>query len=161
MTNEQKSLMKLLEHRIPPPLVAALFGLGMWVFSAGAPGIEIDVIVRSAAAIALVMAGLFFCLAGVISFRRAKTTVNPLKPETASSLVNSGIYTISRNPMYVGFALFLNAWAVFLASPWTLLGVAGFVLYINRFQISPEERALEKIFGDEFLEYKSKVRRWI
>ena len=128
------------------PLVAAAVGV---------------VVARSPMYAAMSLVGAFFCLAGVVSFRRAKTTVNPLKPEQASSLVTSGIYRWSRNPMYVGFALFLVAWAAWLASPWTLLGVAGFVLYMNRFQIGPEERALASLFGIDFNHYCASVRRWL
>lgn len=63
--------------------------------------------------------------------------------------------------MYVGFTLLLLALATFLASPWSLLVVVGFVLYLNRYQIRPEERALTELFGQEFVEYRSRVRRWI
>jgi protein-S-isoprenylcysteine O-methyltransferase Ste14 len=153
--------MRILENRIPPPVVAAIFGLAMWGISTRVPGIEAGESSRVIAASAFALIGVFFCIAGVISFRRAKTTVNPLKPETATSLVTSGIYQVSRNPMYVGFALLLAAWAVYLASPWALVGVPGFVLYINRFQIVPEERALSVLFGVEFERYKSKIRRWL
>jgi len=133
----------------------------MWGISTHVPGIEAGESSRVIAASAVALIGVFFCIAGVISFRRAKTTVNPLKPETATSLVTSGIYQVSRNPMYVGFALLLAAWAVYLASPWTTIGVLGFVLYINRFQIVPEERALSTLFSIEFESYKSKIRRWL
>ncbi|MNJ74873.1 hypothetical protein D3C77_718740 [compost metagenome] len=87
--------------------------------------------------------------------------VNPLKPASASALVTSGIYRVTRNPMYLGFALVLAAWTVFLASPFTLLGIAAFVLYIDRFQILPEERALHQLFGEAMDEYCARVRRWI
>jgi protein-S-isoprenylcysteine O-methyltransferase Ste14 len=151
--------MTFLEHRIPPPLVAVLCGTAMWAmapaFSAPATALHI------AATAAVALAGAFFCIAGVVSFRRAKTTVNPLKPETASALVSSGIYRISRNPMYVGFALFLLAWAVALAFWQALAGVLAFVLYINRFQILPEERALTALFGESFTAYCAHVRRWL
>lgn len=153
--------MHLLEHRIPPPLVAALFGAAMWVLARVVPGLALALPIRIGATAAIFLVGAVFCLAGVASFRRARTTVNPLKPEQASALVSSGVYRWSRNPMYVGFALFLVAWAAWLASPWTLLGVAGFVLYMNRFQIGPEERALAALFGDEFRRYCARVRRWL
>lgn len=153
--------MKILENKVPPPVVALMFGLAMWGLSIGIPGIEIAVPIRMITAIVALIVGIGFCLLGVLSFRRAKTTVNPLKPETASSLVSSGIYRVSRNPMYVGFALFLTAWAIYLASPWSLIGVLGFVLYMNRFQIVPEERAMAVLFGEAFVIYKSKVRRWL
>jgi protein-S-isoprenylcysteine O-methyltransferase Ste14 len=153
--------MQPLENRIPPPAIAVLFAVAMWVLSKYVAQIEVSDLARIVTAIVIFLLGTFFCLAGVASFRRAKTTVNPLKPETASSLVSSGIYRFSRNPMYVGFALILVAWAVFLACAWALLGVAGFILYMNRFQITPEERALGALFGDEFAGYKSRVRRWL
>ena len=133
----------------------------MWGVSHYIPGVELGAGLRTIAAALVALIGGFFCVAGVVSFRRAKTTVNPLKPETTSALVTSGIYQVSRNPMYVGFALFLVAWAVYLSSPWALVGVVGFVQYIDRFQIQPEERALAVLFAAEFERYKNSVRKWV
>ena len=133
----------------------------MWGIANYLPGIELGEPLRIIVAALVALVGGFFCIASVISFRRAKTTVNPLKPATASALVSSGIYQVSRNPTYLGFALFLVAWAVYLSSPWALVGVIGFVLYINRFQIRPEERALAVLFAAEFERYKNSVRRWV
>src|SRR6185436_8035975 len=113
------------------------------------------------AAIVIATAGGFFSIGGFVAFRRARTTVNPMKPESASSLVASGVYRITRNPMYVGLVLVLVAWATFLAAPLALLGPLAFVLYIGRFQIAPEEVALTKRFGTEYADYKAKVRRWL
>ena len=84
-----------------------------------------------------------------------------MSPEKSSALVCTGIYKYSRNPMYLGMALLLLAWAIYLASVWALLGVMAYVLYITRFQIIPEERVMEKLFGQEYLAYKAKVRRWL
>jgi protein-S-isoprenylcysteine O-methyltransferase Ste14 len=84
-----------------------------------------------------------------------------MKPASASSLVSSGVYRITRNPMYVGVLLVLVAWATFLAAPLALPGPLAFVLYIGRFQIAPEEAVLGKLFGAEYAEYKAKVRRWL
>ncbi|MFQ3324666.1 MAG: protein-S-isoprenylcysteine O-methyltransferase Ste14 [Pseudomonadales bacterium] len=95
-----------------------------------------------------------------MSFRLAKTTVNPLKPESASSLVVSGVFKISRNPMYVGFALLLLAWCVYLLAPVLLMILLLFMAVITRFQIIPEERAMLKLFGEEFIDYQKAVRRW-
>jgi len=151
----------VLKNRVPPPVVAGLFAFAMWAISSVVPTIEMNNSVRLTLSAVAVALGLFFCIAGVVSFRKAKTTVNPLKPETATALVNSGIYAISRNPMYVGFVLFLLAWAVFLSSPWISIGAVGFALYMNQFQIGPEELALKEIFGSEFISYQAKVRRWL
>lgn len=112
-------------------------------------------------ALGLVAIGCFFCIAGVVSFRLAKTTVNPSKPAQASALVTTGVYKISRNPMYVGFAFILASWGVWLTSLWALLCVWGFIFYLTWFQIIPEERALLKIFGQGYREYKSRVKRWL
>ena len=70
------------------------------------------------------------------------------------------IYRLSRNPMYLGFLLVLAAWAVLLANVLVLLPVVAFVIYMNRFQITPEERALAVMFGTEFNAYKRRVRKW-
>ncbi|SQD78090.1 methyltransferase family protein [Moritella yayanosii] len=151
----------VLKHRVPPPLVAGLFAFAMWAISFVVPMVEMNTVARLILSAATVALGIFFCIAGVVSFRSAKTTVNPLEPEAATALVSSGIYAISRNPMYVGLALFLLAWVMYLSSPWVSIGVVGFVLYMNQFQIKPEERALKDIFGSEFISYQAKVRRWL
>ncbi|MEO8280563.1 MAG: isoprenylcysteine carboxylmethyltransferase family protein, partial [Ideonella sp.] len=117
--------------------------------------------IRLAISVAILVAGIGISVAGLLAFRRAKTTVNPTKPERASALVTTGIYRVTRNPMYLGLALVLIAWAVFLSSAWALLGVVGFALYMGRFQIAPEERALSRLFGSEFESYKASVRRWL
>ena len=153
--------MKSLEAKIPPPIVATVIGAAMWGVSRLAPLLQIPSAVRLWAAIAVFVVGIGFSGAGIIAFRRARTTVNPTKPEQASSLVSSGIYRFTRNPMYVGVSCALVAWAVFLDSAWALLGPVAFVLYIGRFQIAPEERALEKLFGSEYADYCAKVRRWL
>ncbi|MBK3758775.1 methyltransferase family protein [Stutzerimonas stutzeri] len=153
--------MRALENKIPTPVVTALFGLLMWLAARYVPGLDLAHSVRVLVALLVVAVGVCFSVAGVLSFRQAQTTVNPLKPETASALVRSGIYQYSRNPMYVGFALLLLAWACYLASPIALFGVLGFVLYMNRFQIRPEERALITLFGSEYSAYQTQVRRWL
>jgi protein-S-isoprenylcysteine O-methyltransferase Ste14 len=153
--------MNSLELKIPPPAVAALVAAIMWGISLITPLLEVALFTRVSAAIIFALAGSGFSLAGVISFRRAKTTVNPMKPETATSLVSTGIYRVTRNPMYVGLLLVLIAWAAYLTSAWALLGPLGFVLYISRFQIAPEERVLSTLFGAEYTAYQSKVRRWL
>ena len=153
--------MNSLELKVPPPLVAATLAAAMWGVSLFAPHIQLPSIARVLAAATIALVGAGFAIAGVVSFRRAKTTVNPLKPESASSLVSSGVYAITRNPMYVGLLFVLVAWAVFLSSPLALAGPLAFFLYIGRFQIAPEERALSNLFGSEYANYRARVRRWL
>jgi protein-S-isoprenylcysteine O-methyltransferase Ste14 len=157
----QSNSMGFLELRVPPPVVALFMaGLG-WLASWAAPTLGFILPHRSVIALTSFVAGVCVALLGVASFRRARTTVNPLKPEKASALVMSGIYRYTRNPMYLGLLLALIGWAVFLANPLAFLFLPAFILYMNRFQIAPEERMLASMFGQEFTAYLSKVRRWL
>lgn len=149
---------RYLETRIPPPIVAALTGAAMWGLSTGSPTLPASV--RIVAALAIASVGGLVAMGAGIGFRQAKTTVNPLKPQAASSLVTTGIYRHTRNPMYLGLLLLVVAWAVLLSSPAALLGPIAFVAYIGRFQIVPEERVLSALFGTEYAAYQSRVRRW-
>lgn len=153
--------MQFLESKIPPPIVAALCALAMWWLAAPLPHAPLGRTVRIAVAVALALLGVGFALAGIKAFRRAQTTVNPMKPDMASVLVTSGVYRITRNPMYVGLALALTGWAVYLVSLPALAVVIVFIIYIDRLQIAPEERALSKLFGAAFDAYRSAVRRWL
>jgi protein-S-isoprenylcysteine O-methyltransferase Ste14 len=153
--------MRGLELKIPPPAVAVSIAAMMWGVAQIAPSLEVPYLIRMVSAVALALIAFAIDIAGLLSFRRARTTVNPMKPETSSSLVTAGIYTMTRNPMYLGLACMLIAWAVYLSNVWTLCGPAGFVLYINRFQIEPEERALAAKFGATYAAYQSAVRRWL
>ena len=153
--------MEKLELKIPPLLLMLIFALVMYLIA------RVDFLYFSTGMIgkgvALILAtiGILFCGLGVAGFRKANTTVNPVHPETTSTLVQSGIYGITRNPMYVGFAVLLMAWGVFLGSIPALVFGFVFVPYMNRLQIKPEERMLESLFGEEYLSYMNRVRRWI
>lgn len=153
--------MKMLETKIPPPLIAIVIGMAMWLLARTYVAPDAGISLRQVAAILVALSGLMCDLLGAVSFRKVKTTVNPMAPEKSSALVSTGIYQYSRNPMYLGMALLLLAWAIYLAFSWSFLGVFVFMLYITRFQIIPEERAMEKRFGQEYLAYKAKVRRWL
>jgi len=150
-----------LYNQIPPPIIMLITAAIMWFISQITLNYKMSYMFNVPLVCFLVFIGMFSCIAGVISFKLAKTTTNPLKPETVSLLVTSGIYKFSRNPMYLGFVLLLLAWGVFLMSLFSLVGVCLFILYINHFQIKPEELVLKKMFGDEFKHYQSKVRRWL
>ncbi len=153
--------LRWLEHKVPPPLVGALVGLGMWWLASLGPAIALNDTVRLVLAGGLVLVALTFDLAGLLAFRASRTTINPLAPQRASTLVTGGVYRITRNPMYVGMGFMLLAWAVYLAALWPFLGPLMFVLYITRFQILPEERALQQLFGDAYTQYTARVRRWL
>jgi protein-S-isoprenylcysteine O-methyltransferase Ste14 len=160
-----------LELKIPPPVVGLACALAMKGIAVLATPSTAALPATGAgpgswpalrvAAVALVVLGLAIDVAGVLSFRRARTTINPLKPANSSALVTSGVYRLTRNPMYLGMAVLLTAWSAWLGTPWALPGVVAFVAYITRFQILPEERVLAGRFGAEFATYRARVRRWI
>jgi protein-S-isoprenylcysteine O-methyltransferase Ste14 len=153
--------MRALEHKIPPPVVGAVVAAGMWGVSALGPQLSIAAAPKYLAVALLVAAGLAFDLLGLLAFQTSRTTFNPLKPERASALVTGGVYRITRNPMYVGAALLLLAWAVHLSAVVPFAGPIVFALYITRFQIQPEERVLKHLFGESYTAYAARVRRWL
>ena len=148
--------------KIPPLALTFVLMIVMSVLSWQLPQYSINIPENNFVAIAIALIGALISVMGVVSFRRVKTTVNPAKPNTTSFLVMNGIYRFSRNPMYLGFLLFLLAWGIYLSHLLALLLFPpGFVFYMNWFQIPLEESALTKKFADDFILYKSKVRRWL
>jgi protein-S-isoprenylcysteine O-methyltransferase Ste14 len=109
----------------------------------------------------LLFVGLALNLLPKAAFKRAGTTVNPLRPESATSLVTTGIYRYTRNPMYLGQAVLLLAFSFYLANPVAFAAVPAFVLYISRFQILPEEKFLSVRFPDTYAALCRRARRWL
>lgn len=153
--------MSIIALKIPPLIVVIVIAVGMMVINIlWLPGLfsyPFNII----GGLILALAGLASVVLGLITLRRAKTTPNPFRPENATTLVTEGIYARTRNPIYLGLLLWLVGLGVYLINPLTFFGPLAFVLYMNRFQIRPEERALKELFGDEFETYKSRVGRWM
>ena len=138
--------------KIPPPIVAIVTAFLMWAISELVPvGLfDLPMTIQLWVFAFLAFTGLAIMLTGVLAFRKSKTTISPFQPEQASSLVLTGIYQKTRNPMYLGMLLILSGWAIFLGSAVAFLALPVFVVFMNKFQILPEEKALEELFGDEF-----------
>ncbi len=149
-----------LERRVPPLALSFLFGAVMWLVSAYS---VFTIVLPWSSVVALLFCtvGLAIAFAGVLAFRRAKTTVNPLTPEATTTMVTSGIYRFTRHPIYLGFLFVLIGWAMYLSNISAFILLPLFVWYINRFQIVPEERALAGKFSHTFTAYKCSVRRWL
>ena len=153
--------MRWLEHRIPPPVVGILVSLAMWALARWWPVVPFSVPSPILVGLAVASVGGVVSTLGAREFRRVKTTVNPLHPERATSIVTTGIYRRTRNPMYVGIAFVLLGCFLSCGGLSAALGLPAFIAYVTRFQILPEERALEEKFGAEYADYRTRVRRWL
>jgi protein-S-isoprenylcysteine O-methyltransferase Ste14 len=98
-------------------------------------------------------------LSGLFEMRRVETNASPYKPST--SIVTSGPYRFTRNPIYVGFTLMYLGLSIFANALWPVLLLPGVITMMRRGVIEREEAYLERKFGEEYLSYKERVRRWI
>ena len=148
-----------IKTKFPPPLVALAFGFLINYTKNIFPKIEIrwgDVFGSI-----IIIFGIIIILSATVLFKKYKTTITPLKPSKATKLIISGVYKFSRNPMYLGLLLVLLGISIILNLTGGFFLIPLFIIYLNRFQIIPEENAMVDLFKDEFLEYKKNVRRWI
>ncbi len=153
--------MPSLQLRIPPAAQLVLCALLMWGLASVTPGLGLDRDLQVWLYRGLTVCGGLVVIFGWWDFRRARTTVDPTRPHKASSLVVTGMYRFSRNPMYLGFLFLLLGWAAFLDSGFSLLLLPLFVVSLTHLQIKPEEGALRDRFGEEWEAYARRVRRWI
>jgi protein-S-isoprenylcysteine O-methyltransferase Ste14 len=146
---------------IPPPIVTATLAALMWWITQQLPKLQFHTMFNKPLAYLLILIALGLMLATVLEFWKLRTTVNPMKPGNTSKLATDGVMRLSRNPIYLGDAILLVAWSLWLGSPVALFVMPMFILYINRFQIDPEERALLAKFSTQYEGYCNLVRRWI
>lgn len=150
-----------MKTRIPPPVLLIVTGAIMTLIARSNFALPADVPYSLVIALFFAAVGFLIDLLSLRQFRRAQTTVNPLNPEKATSLVQTGVFSYSRNPMYVGLVLILFGWAIWLGAASNLGVLALFVIVITEWQIKPEEAALRTLFGQEYDDYRQLVRRWI
>ena len=146
---------------IPPPVVVVIIGAAMWALDRMLEFGKFESVWLAPIAGGLLAAGLLLIIVAATSFIAARTTINPLRPSRASSLITTGLFRISRNPIYLGDLLILAACAVWLGNVVNIAFLVIFVWAINRFQIMPEERALTNLFGASYVAYCTRVRRWL
>jgi protein-S-isoprenylcysteine O-methyltransferase Ste14 len=151
----------MIQTRIPPPVYALCTALFMWLANRHAPAIRWIAAPWNEFGWILIALGLALDLHSILIFIRTRTTVNPLRPGNATQLVVSGVYRISRNPMYLGMVLSLSGWAWLLGSPLCLLMVLLFARVLVIVQITPEEIALRDLIGTSYGDYCKQVNRWI
>lgn len=153
--------MKLLELKLPPPLLLIIAAGLMWLCYSFYPQWNVSLPYHVVIAAVCFFISCLIALLAIIAFIRAKTSVNPFQVEQVSELVTSGVYRISRNPMYLSLTGILISWGLLLTNVLALCLPVLFILYITRFQIQPEEALLQQRFGRRFTLYKRQVRRWL
>ncbi|MEO1149651.1 MAG: isoprenylcysteine carboxylmethyltransferase family protein [Pseudomonadota bacterium] len=146
---------------IPPPVQGLIAGSAMWMVDAYLSVAPFEFQGRIPIAFGLIAIGLCVGLIAIGAFIKARTTVNPMAPDRATVLVVSGLYKISRNPMYFGLAVLLTGWGFYLGEAANLIVLALFISLITILQIKPEEEVLRAKFGDDYDDYCQRVRRWI
>ena len=151
--------MKLnLKTKIPPPLITLICILIIYFFEKEFIFFEDWNIYISGF---FLLWGLIIIAFAVFKFAKTKTTVDPTKPSKTSSLVISGIYRITRNPMYLGMLFLIISFTFYKLSLIGAIVIPSFIFYINKYQIEPEEYEMRKKFGENFEDYCKKVDRWI
>ncbi|MDC3109984.1 isoprenylcysteine carboxylmethyltransferase family protein [Flavobacteriales bacterium] len=145
--------------KIPPPLVVLILVISTFFSSKKIDLIQIPF--QSLISIFILSIGILILLNPVLKFKKSKTTINPIKFKKVNKLVTSGIYKYSRNPMYLGLLMIVISSSIFYLNIYSILTPLFFYLWINRFQIKREEVFLTEKFGEDYLSYKKKTRRWI
>ena len=150
-----------MKNKIPPPILLLTAGVIMWLVSRSSFAFTVSIPFALIIAIALAALGFGIAFLALRQFVAVDTTIDPLNPHEASSLVNSGIFARSRNPMYLGLMLILTGWAVWLGSLTNIMVLVAFLALITEVQIKPEEAALRTLFGSAYDDYCRNVRRWL
>jgi len=145
--------------KIPPPVIVLILVVSNFLSSK-----KIDIINipnQTLVSIIILLIGVFILIVPVSRFIKSKTTVNPIKFKKVNKLITSGIYKYSRNPMYLGFLMIVISTSIYYLNIFSIITPILFYFWINRFQIKREEIFLNKKFGQKYITYKSKTRKWI
>lgn len=152
--------LNVLNNKIPPPIILGLCALFIWLVRNEGP-LPISNEIKAILGGSFVIVGIAFDLMGLREFQKHKTTINPLNPNKTATIVQTGIYARTRNPMYLGMVFILAGWAIINKASFGIITIPLFMKYIETFQILPEERILTEKFGKKFQEYCAKTPRWI
>lgn len=147
--------------KIPPPVYALIFLFVMWFGAERLPLIQWRSPIFPVLSIIFLTLGIILDASSVFRFIVNRTTINPVKPQNSKKLITNGLYAYTRNPMYLGLLMILAGYACYLSSLIAFLLLPVFMWVLTIMQIKPEEKILEKLFKDEYLQYKKKVRRWL
>lgn len=154
-------MLQSLERKVLPPVVAIMAAAVMWGLANEQALLRYEIPHKAFICGALVGLAVLIDLVALRLFMTAKTTINPISPDKATKLVTTGVYRYTRNPMYMANLIILLAWLIWLGSIYSVSGLILYVVYMNQFQIKPEERVLLNLFEHEYSFFCSRVRRWI
>ncbi len=146
---------------IPPPVYMFLAIIGMHYGAQFLPFLSFQFAEQFILSYALALFGIFILALTVLRYFRRRTTIQPNKLDQMSTLVTDGVNRYSRNPMYLAMLLLILSAGLYWGTFLVLIAAPAFVMVINKMQIEPEEEALEAIFGQDYLDYKQRVRRWM
>ena len=147
-----------LKTKIPPPIVTLIFALAIYFSSRYFIVLEIPM--RGILSSIFIILGIFVTFSSARIFKKKETTIDPMNPDQATTLVTDGMFKITRNPLYLGMLLLLFGLSVFKGLIVGFIFLPLFVLYITIFQIIPEEEAMLNLFGEDYKSYSNRVRRW-
>ncbi len=153
--------MKIPERLIPPPIVGAVSAVMAWIIAVSTASFTVRSPILVPAAAILITCGLVLDAWSILRFLGAGTSINPVSSDKTTVIVRTGPYRFTRNPMYLGMALLLVGYCVYLGNVVSLLAVVLYVWYTTRFQIIPEEKALTAMFGESYRMFLAETRRWI
>ena len=148
-----------LRNRIPPPIVTLTFILLSFWLANYLPKLAFNY--QGLLSLLMILIGLIIIVIGVKTFNKSDTTINPLNPREVSYLVTNGVFSYTRNPMYLGMVIILLGVTVYNGVYIGMIVLPCFILYITEFQIKPEEEAMEEIFAGDYTDYLKRVRRWL
>ena len=148
-----------LNTKIPPLIVTLIFASPIYLTAEYFYSVEF--LYQSMVSIIFAVVAVCILAIAVLQFKYFKTTVNPLNPKTASTLVTTGIFKFTRNPMYLGMLLLIISLWINTGAVLGFMLVPGYFLYIKHLQILPEEESMKVLFPDKYEAYCQQVRRWL
>ena len=157
--NKKFKILERLKTKVPPPIITLMFIFINYSLTYLDAPLEIPL--GNFVSLFLLIAGLSIIMRAGILFARSKTIISPLEPYKSTFFVSNDIYQYTRNPMYFGLLIIYLSTIILFQNFLGFLLIPAFILYINYFQIIPEENALKDLFGPEYDLYLDKVRRWI
>jgi protein-S-isoprenylcysteine O-methyltransferase Ste14 len=151
----------MVKLKIPPPVYMLLIGVLMWLLNRYLPIITVFPEHWRKLALLPILLAILLDATALIQFFRAHTSFNPIHPEKSKQLVTTGLYRLSRNPMYLGLLCWLIGWGILLGSLSCFLMLPMFIWLITTQQIIPEEAILAEKFAEQYQTYQQSVRRWL